>query len=206
MEAALDAGAALFNEGYHHAAHDAWEDRWLGLANGSADERFLHGLIQYTAAVYHAKRRNWEGAIGLAESATGYLHGLAKCHRGVDLAVIRTYLESLAVDPVTIERRTPPPIRIDGRVVTFEELEFEGVAIAAGILAEELTSYEPALIERAIEMAASAEDERYNALLRDFLLVEDRRELIYDRLRAHLERDQTRYSDPAGLFDTDQSS
>ena len=71
MREHLRAGIAVYNAGEYHAAHDAWEDYWLDLERGTDDERLLHGLIQFTAAVHHAEERNWEGAVGLAESATG---------------------------------------------------------------------------------------------------------------------------------------
>ena len=73
MEAALRAGVAIYNAGEFHAAHDAWEAEWLGLDDGTDDERLLHGLIQFTAVVHHARERNWSGAVGLAESAGEYL-------------------------------------------------------------------------------------------------------------------------------------
>ncbi|MFB6301121.1 MAG: DUF309 domain-containing protein, partial [Halobacteriales archaeon] len=52
MDAHLRAGIAIYNAGGYHAAHDAWEDHWLDLESGTDDERFLHGLIQFTAAVH----------------------------------------------------------------------------------------------------------------------------------------------------------
>ncbi|NIS31883.1 MAG: DUF309 domain-containing protein, partial [Actinobacteria bacterium] len=59
MDAHLRAGIAIYNAGGYHAAHDAWEDHWLELEAGTDDERFLHGLIQFTAAVHHAQGANW---------------------------------------------------------------------------------------------------------------------------------------------------
>jgi predicted metal-dependent hydrolase len=73
MESHLRAGVAVYNAGQYHAAHDAWEDHWLDLEQGTDDEQFLHGLIQFTAAVHHARTRNWSGATGLASSARDYL-------------------------------------------------------------------------------------------------------------------------------------
>ena len=31
MRNRLRAGVAIYNDGYYHAAHDAWEERWLDL-------------------------------------------------------------------------------------------------------------------------------------------------------------------------------
>ncbi len=65
----LRAGVAIYNAGAYRAAHGAWESKWLSLDRGGDDERFLHGLIQFTAAVHHARDGNDSGAVGLARSA-----------------------------------------------------------------------------------------------------------------------------------------
>lgn len=46
------AGIDLFNEGEFHAAHDAWEDRWLGEV-GQAEKLFLQAMIQSAVAFHH---------------------------------------------------------------------------------------------------------------------------------------------------------
>ncbi|PSQ33570.1 DUF309 domain-containing protein [Halobacteriales archaeon SW_10_68_16] len=97
MEPHLRAGVAIYNAGGHHAAHDAWEDHWLGLDAGTDDERFLHGLIQFTAAVYHARNRNWSGATGLAEGGPAGLGFEATC-------VAADVLAEEGYDEETIER------------------------------------------------------------------------------------------------------
>lgn len=46
------AGIDLFNAGEYHAAHDAWEDRWMGPVD--ADEKlFLQAMIQSAVAFHH---------------------------------------------------------------------------------------------------------------------------------------------------------
>lgn len=45
------AGIDLFNAREFHAAHDAWEERWLGEA-GPQEKLFLQGMIQ-SAVVFH---------------------------------------------------------------------------------------------------------------------------------------------------------
>ena len=69
MDDSLRAGVAIYNAGAYRAAHGAWESRWLSLERDTDDERFLHGLIQFTAAVHHARDGNDSGAVGLARSA-----------------------------------------------------------------------------------------------------------------------------------------
>ena len=46
------AGIDLYNAGEYHAAHDAWEERWMGPVN--ADEKlFLQAMIQSAVAFHH---------------------------------------------------------------------------------------------------------------------------------------------------------
>ncbi len=45
------AGIDLFNAREFHAAHDAWEERWLGEA-GPQEKLFLQGMIQ-SAVIFH---------------------------------------------------------------------------------------------------------------------------------------------------------
>lgn len=46
------AGIDLFNDGEFHAAHDAWEERWLGEV-GPAEKLFLQAMIQSAVAFHH---------------------------------------------------------------------------------------------------------------------------------------------------------
>jgi hypothetical protein len=46
------AGIDLFNEGEFHAAHDAWEDRWMGEV-GASEKLFLQAMIQSAVAFHH---------------------------------------------------------------------------------------------------------------------------------------------------------
>ena len=43
----LDEGLALFNEGHHWHAHEAWEPLWMGLEGD--DKLFLQGLVMAAA-------------------------------------------------------------------------------------------------------------------------------------------------------------
>jgi hypothetical protein len=46
------AGIELYNAGEFHAAHDAWEDRWVDEA-GPAEKLFLQAMIQSAVAFHH---------------------------------------------------------------------------------------------------------------------------------------------------------
>ena len=205
MDAHLRAGVAIYNAGGYHAAHDAWEDHWLALDSGTEDELFLHGLIQFTAAVYHARNRNWAGATGLADSAREYLATLPPEYRGVNVREVRRYLDALGDDPELIERRRPLALTLDGAVLGLADLGFEATAVAAGVLAEE-EGYDETLLEQAATFAeADLADERVSSpfvtFVFDFVREPDSRDIIVQRLSEHVARRVSRENDVAGLFD-----
>ena len=205
MEAPLRAGIAVYNTGNYHAAHDAWEDHWLDLESGTDDEQFLHGLIQFTAAVYHATERNWGGATGLASSAREYLADLPDTYRGVDVAAVREYLGRLHDDPEVIERRPPLALTYEGDVLTLDHLEFESSAAAAEVYAEE-GPYDEAVVEQAVAYAradldAGDETSDFVTFVMDFTRDGEHRGIIHQRLSERVERREQRESDVDGLFD-----
>ncbi len=205
MEAALAAGVAIFNAGRYHAAHDAWEDHWLGLESGTDDERFLHGLIQFTAAVHHARNANWSGATGLADSGGDYLDGLPPDYRGVNLATVRAWLGGFGADPELIERRSPPKLGIDGVALEPADLDLEASCHAAAVLAE-ADGYDEVVIEHAAryareDVAEAVASSPVVSLLFDFVREPARRAIIFERLADHVERRRSRETDVDGLFD-----
>jgi len=205
MDAHLRAGIAVYNTGGYHAAHDAWEDHWLGLESGTDDEQFLHGLIQFTAAVYHARNGNWSGTTGLADSAREYLTGLPSPYRGVDLTAVRDALGTFSADPEVIERRSPPPLRYEGRRLDLPDLGFDATAVAAAVLAEE-AGYDEAAFERAAEFGrADLDAERtgspFVTLLFDFVREPENRPVVAQRLSEHVARRASEDDDVADLFE-----
>jgi predicted metal-dependent hydrolase len=46
------AGIDLYNAGEYHAAHDAWEERWMGPVDGD-EKLFLQAMIQSAVAFHH---------------------------------------------------------------------------------------------------------------------------------------------------------
>jgi len=204
MEAHLRAGVAIYNAGNYHAAHDAWEDHWLDLESGTDDEQFLHGLIQFTAAVHHATDRNWGGTTGLAESAGEYLADLPDEYRGVDLDPVRTYLTTLRGDPETIERRPPPKLTHDGTTVELADLTFEEAAIAADVYGEE-ANFDEEIVAQAVAYAEADLDDgeetsEFISMVMDFARGPDR-DVIYWRLAEHVQRREQKAADVEELFD-----
>jgi predicted metal-dependent hydrolase len=204
MRAHLRAGVAIYNTGHYHAAHDAWEEYWLDLPDGD-DERFLHGLIQFTAAVYHARERNWSGATGLADSAGDYLADLPADYRGVNVGAVRDSLAALARDPERIERAPPLALTHEGRAVGLDDLEFDALTVVAAVFAEEF-GYDEDVLEQAIDYArtdldAGEEGSRFVRFVIDFAREGDQRGIIFQRLSEHVDRRQHHESDVEGLFD-----
>jgi predicted metal-dependent hydrolase len=203
MDAHLRAGIAVYNAGRYHAAHDAWEDYWLDLPDGD-DERFLHGLIQFTAVVHHATGENWSGAQGLAESAGEYLADLPADYRGVNLDTVRPFLARVAEDPESVDWDAPPKLTHEGTVVEYEDLDFEAMAVAAEVLAE-ADGYDEGVVADAIEYARRELDERgeggFVGQLFSFVQESDNRGFVYAHLANHVERERQKDDDVAGLFD-----
>jgi hypothetical protein len=205
MEAPLRAGIAVYNAGHRHAAHDAWEDRWLDLEQGTDDEQFLHGLIQFTAAVHHATERNRAGATGLAESAHEYLDGLGPTYRGVDVAAVRAYLGALDHDPGVVDRRPPLALTYEGQALRLRDLDFESGTVAAHVLAED-GPYDEEVVEQAVAYARAdldADDETsdFVTFVMDFVRDAANRDIVYQRLSERVARREQRESDVEGLFD-----
>ncbi len=203
MNTALRAGVALYTAGETHGAHEPWEAVWLDLPEGD-DERLLHGLIQFTGAVYHAETRNWAGAIGLAESAQGYLDPLSTRYRGIDTDEVGAACGRLAADPERIEREPTPPLCYEGRRLTAVDLKIEGITTAAGVVAGEYDSYEQGIVDAAIDYAREEATEggsTFIRLLTSFVDDRDHREIVYDRLRQRVERRRGKEADVSGLFD-----
>ncbi|MGA9402442.1 DUF309 domain-containing protein [Haladaptatus sp.] len=205
MDTYLRAGLAIYNAGEFHAAHDAWEEYWLDLDSGTTDERFLHGLIQFTAVVHHTTDSNWTGIRGLAESAAAYLGDLPGEYRGVDVETVRSYLRAVRDDPEYVERVAPPRLTDDGAVLRPDDLGFEESAVAALVLAEEF-GYDESVLERAIEFArmdleAGDEGSRFITFVMDFVRQPENRALIFQRLSQHVERREFRETDVDGLFE-----
>ena len=53
------AGIDLYNACEFHAAHDAWEERWMG-AVGPQEKLFLQAMIQSAVAFHHLELAGWE--------------------------------------------------------------------------------------------------------------------------------------------------
>ena len=205
MDAHLRAGVAIHNAGGHRAAHDAWEAKWLDLATGTDDEQLLHGLIQFTVAVYHARNENHRGARKLAESAQDYLADLPPAYRGVNVGEVREFLATLGDDPDLDEEGFSLTVCHEGDPLGFDDLDFEATAIVAPALAEARGDDET-VIERAVRYAradveAGETGSPFVALLFDYVRDPADRGIALQRLSAHVGRRRSRNEDVEGLFE-----
>lgn len=202
MDAALRAGTALYNVGEYHAAHDPWESAWLPLEEGP-DERLLHGLIQLTAAVHHARQGNREGATGLADSARGYLGPLPRDYRLMNLDRVRSFLRTLAAAPD--DSPDPPPLTLDGHELVLDDIrdDFDAAALVAEALAAEY-EYDESVITDAIDYAREERGSgrtRYTTFVIDFAVSPADRGVAFRRLSEHVDRERRKRQDVTGLFE-----
>lgn len=210
--AALRAGIALYTAGEFHAAHDPWEATWLTLRDVddpddptvARDEALFHGLIQFTAAQYHARDRNWSGAVGLADGAREYLATLPDGYRGVDVAGLRESLARFAADPERVERGPAPPMTHEGERVVPTSLSLDAASLAAEALADEYDLDDSVVADagRFAREEAAAGRSRFAALLFDLLRVDtpQERRLVYDRLSGLVDVERRKEEDVEGLF------
>lgn len=195
----------MYNSGFRHAAHDAWEDAWLDLESGSDDERFLHGLIQFTAVAVHAGNQNWTGLQGLCVSAREYVDGLPDEYRQVDVAGVRDALFRVAADPEIVERRGYPALRYDGGALSLPELDVDAALVAAPLIAAK-TDLDEEMVEAGVQYALQDigdEDgtSRFVTLAADIAREQGQRPVVAHRLAQHVQRRQQREADVEGLFD-----
>jgi hypothetical protein len=126
----------------------------------------------------------------------------------------------LAADPEVAERRRPVALRIGGDALEPLDLDFDGVAAAATLVATEYDAFEESVVTDAVRYArAGLDDERvggpaegqprrprrrdpgFVGMVFDFATDRSRRGLVYDRLRAHVERRRGTERDASGLFE-----
>ncbi|MFC7166620.1 DUF309 domain-containing protein [Halospeciosus flavus] len=214
MHDALRAGAALFAAGHYRAAHEPWEEVWhdVRAADGDdaeesddRDERLLQGLVQYAAAVHHARERNWAGATGLAESGREYLDGLPNDYRDVRVGSVREALAALEADPERVERRSPEPVVVDGEVPALTDLDLDATLLAAPALAEALGYDEEFDVETGVEyarrdVADGSERSKFVRFVFDFVRDAEHRAIVAQRLDQHVDRRRRKEEDVKGLF------
>ena len=92
VSADFERGLDLARRGEYFAAHEALEDAWR--ASRPEERDFFQGLVHVVVAWYQAGRGNRVGFERQLEKAARRLGPFAPEHRGVDVAVLLSQVES----------------------------------------------------------------------------------------------------------------
>jgi predicted metal-dependent hydrolase len=122
------AGIDLYNAGEFHAAHDAWEERWMGEV-GPKEKLFLQAMIQSAVAFHHleigrpgaARRMHQMAREKFARLGSRVFMSLDLEDYQSQLMGALSWLEDVA-DPreLTQPEITPPKIRLVPEVMRFD--------------------------------------------------------------------------------------
>ena len=97
-------GVRLYNVGEYHESHDCFEDEWYNYGSGTAESKFLHGMVQVAAGAYkHYDFENDDGMRSLFRTALQYFEGVPDDYYGVDLADVRTVVTDALEDPTALD-------------------------------------------------------------------------------------------------------
>ena len=122
------AGIELFNAGEFHAAHDAWEERWMGEV-GADEKLFLQAMIQAAVVFHHLEIGRRGAAREMYRRAREKFARLRRDrYMSLDLVEFQEQLaQSLAwlltvADPRTVEVPAfqPPVIRLLPGVMEYD--------------------------------------------------------------------------------------
>jgi predicted metal-dependent hydrolase len=122
------AGIDLYNAGEFHAAHDAWEERWMGEV-GPQEKLFLQAMIQSAVAFHHLEIGRPGAARRMHQMAGEKFARLgAKIFMSLDLEDYQAQLERAlswlreAADPreLTPPEITPPKIKLLAELTPFD--------------------------------------------------------------------------------------
>jgi hypothetical protein len=101
----LARGAAHYQAGRFHEAHEAWEEAWRVEPRGPR-RALLHGLVQVAAGLLKARQGRLQGAATLLTRALGHLWPLRAGLEGVALGPL---VEAVEAAVRGLQAGTPPP-------------------------------------------------------------------------------------------------
>ena len=122
------AGIDLYNAGEVHAAHDAWEERWMDEV-GPREKLFLQAMIQSAVAFHHLEIGRPGAAREMYRRAKEKFARLgARSFMSLDLEDYQRQLDRAlawlhdAADPRTLAPReiVPPVIKLSPEVTSFD--------------------------------------------------------------------------------------
>jgi len=122
------AGIDLYNAGEFHAAHDAWEERWMGEV-GPDEKLFLQAMIQSAVAFHHLQISRPGAARQMYLRAKAKFERLGKnVFMSLDIDDYLTQLDAAlswlltAADPRKLDPPliVPPTIRLIPEILDFD--------------------------------------------------------------------------------------
>jgi hypothetical protein len=122
------AGIDLYNAGEFHAAHDVWEDRWMGEV-GPREKLFLQAMIQSAVAFHHLEIGRPGAARQMYQRAKEKFARLGSdVFMSLDLVDYQAQLDSCLAwlmtvpDPreLPVPEITPPKIRLRPEIDEFD--------------------------------------------------------------------------------------
>ncbi|MBP2250386.1 hypothetical protein J2754_000683 [Halarchaeum solikamskense] len=191
MHEGVRAGIAAFDAGEYAAARDVWRD-----ANEPGEQ-----LADAASVIVRGRAGSFDRVAADARAASETLSEF-DVKRGVGVAALRDYLDTVAADPEVIARRRPPAIALDGGPVALDDLDVDGVLTLAPAVAA-AAGGDRARVEQAVEYARSDLDGEANAfvaLCYDVVTDPEARPVAYQRLVERVERREAREADVEGLF------
>ena len=123
------AGIDLYNAGEFHAAHDIWEDRWMGEV-GPREKLFLQAMIQSAVAFHHLEIGRPGAARQMYQRAKEKFARLGcDVFMSLDLVDYQRQLDSClswlmsVPDPRELQmpELEPPKIRLRGEIDVFDQ-------------------------------------------------------------------------------------
>lgn len=222
--ATLEAGIALFNAGHVLAARDRWRSTRIAIDDGDATdgddgdddaddetdldatdetERVLRGLVAVATAADRVRGGDRSDAAGHATRAATLLDGVDAEYHGIALEPVREWCRRLAAEPGAAPD-DPPPLRIDGVALGFEDLDLAATLSAAPALSAAVDAGDEETMSVA---AALAREERgtgrtqVTELVFAYLRRPDARPQIAARIADHVDRERHERRDVSGLFE-----
>ncbi|GAA0519139.1 hypothetical protein SAMN04488066_12245 [Halorubrum aquaticum] len=228
--AAIEAGAALYNAGHVLAARGLWESTRGALtdrdgpgldrrepntdADGDdtkhGDDRLLRGLAVVATATDHARDGDRSEAADHGGRAVSLLEGIDEGYRGIAVEPMRERCRRLVADPgaadITSETAAtePPPIRVHGVAVGFEDLDLAATLSAAPALATAVDAGDEGTLSAAARLAREERGTgrtQVTELVFAFLRRPEARPQIAARIADHVDLDRREQRDVSGLFE-----
>lgn len=104
----LAEGIRLFRQGQYFLAHETLEEYWIEAPE--AERNFYQGLIHLAVGFLHHGKDNQRGARLQFAKAVRRLEGYPDTYQGVDLAGVRSFLDSAPGALDKGEELTPPEL------------------------------------------------------------------------------------------------